>query len=346
MLPKNVDLILTARGGIYAYCNRNGYKLPINRNEKEIVYENNLEIDILAQMYTHKDGELVANRVVLPNSKVRIMKIVVQKKEVFHYKELNDWSNAHHLASLHEILGSWNVDLTAKDDDISSTVSQDCTLETMPIEIADACIQGLKGLTIQNDTNTLTREVSLLPLLMGLNGLEQTKDKQYKEDAYTSVYRNNILTSNANEYWCDRKGRYSSRANAWILTKIIKLHNKEYYETTIKPLHKKRLQEKIKSMHEIKLETIEKQEIDINDPFTFGNKNEKAIGGDQKEESELVFIIKEYDAQQETNVIRYKTKNNAYEQIYIIRLLDDRKKHIAVQDIFEKYSGQCIVECV
>ncbi|KAA6377173.1 MAG: hypothetical protein EZS28_027299, partial [Streblomastix strix] len=32
-------------------------------------------------MYTHKDGELVANRVVLPNSKVRIMEKGVQKKE-------------------------------------------------------------------------------------------------------------------------------------------------------------------------------------------------------------------------------------------------------------------------
>ncbi|KAA6384146.1 MAG: hypothetical protein EZS28_020325, partial [Streblomastix strix] len=69
MLPKNVGLVLTARGEIHTYCNRNGQKLPINRNEKVIVYDDNLEIDIFAQMYTHKDGELVANRVVLPNSK-------------------------------------------------------------------------------------------------------------------------------------------------------------------------------------------------------------------------------------------------------------------------------------
>ncbi|KAA6369518.1 MAG: hypothetical protein EZS28_034954, partial [Streblomastix strix] len=110
-------------------------------------------------------------------------------KEVLHYKELNGWSNAHRLASLHNILDSWNVDLTAKYDDISYTVSQDCTLEAMPIEIADVCIQGLKGLKINNDTNTLAREISLLPLFIGLNGLEQTKDKQYEEDAYTTVYR-------------------------------------------------------------------------------------------------------------------------------------------------------------
>ncbi|KAA6384779.1 MAG: hypothetical protein EZS28_019693, partial [Streblomastix strix] len=50
--------------------------------------------------------------------------------------------------------------------------------------------------------------------------------------------------------------------------------------------------------------------------------------------------------QQDTNVIRYKTKTNTYEQMHIIRLWDDGKKHITVQDFFEKYSGQYVVEGV
>ncbi|KAA6383067.1 MAG: hypothetical protein EZS28_021407 [Streblomastix strix] len=267
-------------------------------------------IAIGIDVHTHKDGELVANRVVLPNSKVRIMEKGVQKKEVLHYKELNDWSNAHHLASLHNILGSWNVDLTAKDDNISNTVSQDCTLEAMPIEIADACIQGLKGLTIHNDTNTLAREISLLPLFMGLNGLEQTKDKQYKEDAYTTVYRNNILTPKANEHWSDRKGRYFNRANAWILTKIIQHHNKEFYETTLKPLLQKRLLDKNKSKHEIKLETIKKQAIDIKYPFIFGNRSEKATRGKYNEKAHIATDF--------TKVIRCNAGESASSTIQII----------------------------
>ncbi|KAA6338530.1 MAG: hypothetical protein EZS28_052692, partial [Streblomastix strix] len=117
MLPSNVGLVQTARGGIHAYCNRNGYKLPSNKNEKVVTYGDSLEIDIFAQMYTHKDGKLVENRVVLPESKVRIMDKGVQKKEILHYKELNDWSNATHLASLYDILGKWNLDQTAKDKD-------------------------------------------------------------------------------------------------------------------------------------------------------------------------------------------------------------------------------------
>jgi hypothetical protein len=47
MLPKNVGLVLTARGGLHVYCNRCGYKLPSNRNEKVVVFDN-IEIDIFA----------------------------------------------------------------------------------------------------------------------------------------------------------------------------------------------------------------------------------------------------------------------------------------------------------
>ncbi|KAA6361807.1 MAG: hypothetical protein EZS28_042666, partial [Streblomastix strix] len=100
---------------------------------------------------------------------------------------LNESTEKNIKSTLHNILGYWNVDLTEKDDDISNKVSQDCTFEAIPIEIADACIQGLKGLKIHNDTNIFAREIRLLPLFMGLNALEQTKHKQYKEEAYTTV---------------------------------------------------------------------------------------------------------------------------------------------------------------
>ncbi|KAA6369583.1 MAG: hypothetical protein EZS28_034889, partial [Streblomastix strix] len=131
MLSQNVGLVLTTRGDIHAYCNRNGYKLPLSKNEKVITYGDSLEIDIFTQMYTNKDGKLVENRVVLPESKVRIMDKGVQKKEILHYKELNDQSNATHLASLYDILGKWNLDQTAKDKDFS-IINEDCTLDTMP----------------------------------------------------------------------------------------------------------------------------------------------------------------------------------------------------------------------
>ncbi|KAA6384978.1 MAG: hypothetical protein EZS28_019498, partial [Streblomastix strix] len=109
----------------------------------------------------------------------------VQKKKILHYKELNDWSNPTHLASLYDIIGKLNLDLTAKDKDFN-IINDDCTLDQMPKAIADACIDGVKALSIHNDTNTLEREISLLPLFMGLNGLQHLGE-QYKEASYSAV---------------------------------------------------------------------------------------------------------------------------------------------------------------
>ncbi|KAA6369867.1 MAG: hypothetical protein EZS28_034607 [Streblomastix strix] len=99
--------------------------------------------------------------------------------------ELSDWFNTTHLASLYDILGKWNLDLSAKDKDFCK-INEDFTLDTMPIEILDTCIAEMEGLSIHNDTNTLQREISLQPLFKGLNGLQQTKDELHKVDVYTT----------------------------------------------------------------------------------------------------------------------------------------------------------------
>ncbi|KAA6384896.1 MAG: hypothetical protein EZS28_019576 [Streblomastix strix] len=104
MLPQNVRLVQTARDGLHVYYNRNGYKLPTNKNKKVATCGDSLEIDMFAQMYTHKDGKFVEDRVVMPESKVRIMDKEVQKIEILHYKDLNNQSIATHLASLFDIL--------------------------------------------------------------------------------------------------------------------------------------------------------------------------------------------------------------------------------------------------
>ncbi|KAA6371694.1 MAG: hypothetical protein EZS28_032778 [Streblomastix strix] len=136
MSPQNDGLVQGTRGVIHAYCNKNRYKLPSNQNEKVVAYGDNIEIDIFAQMYTHKDGKLVENRVVQSDKKVRIMDEDVQKKEIFRYKKLNDQSNTTHLASQYHILGKWNLDLTVNDK-YFSIINEDCTFDIMPAGIAD-----------------------------------------------------------------------------------------------------------------------------------------------------------------------------------------------------------------
>ncbi|KAA6373867.1 MAG: hypothetical protein EZS28_030606, partial [Streblomastix strix] len=324
-----IDLLLTARGGIYAYCNRNVCKLPSNKNEKVVTYGDNLENDIFAQMYTQKDGKLVVNRVVLPESKVRIMDKAVQKKEILHYKELNDQSNATHLASLFYILGKWNLDLTAKDKHFS-IINEDCASDQMLKDIADACIDGLKGLSIHNDTYTLEREIRLLRLFIGHNGLQHL-GQQYKEAAYSAAQMNNNLTANASEHWNDRKGRYYNKANAWILTKIIKLHNKDYYKSTSKPLIIKSYESKKQQKIEIVVKSIEKNKINLIDPFTL------------KDISRLYLVsmdritLSKNTIVSAKNVINYKNKSAIYDQLRSIRLWADGKKHVTGIDALKQY---------
>ncbi|KAA6395906.1 MAG: hypothetical protein EZS28_008566 [Streblomastix strix] len=304
-------------------------------------------------MYTHKDGKLVENRVMLPESKVRIMDKGVQMKEILHYKERNDWSNATHLASLFDILGKWNIDLTAKDMNICIIID-DCILDQMPKDTADVCIDGLKELSIHNDTNTLEREISLLSLFMGLNGLQHLGE-QYKEAPYSEVQINNNLTAKASEHWNDRKGRYSNKANTWILTKIIKLLNKDYYESTLKPLiiklYESKKQLKIKTV----VNSTEKNEIDLIDLFTLKDVSSKALNGNYQNKLELIaqdllkiiriiscqnswcYIIKEYNCLIAKNVINYKSKSAIYDQLRSIRLWADGKKHITGIDALEQY---------
>ncbi|KAA6401875.1 MAG: hypothetical protein EZS28_002593 [Streblomastix strix] len=115
MLPAIVGLVKTAHGGLHAYCNKNGYLLPVNRCMKCIILDN-IEIDIFGQMFKHKEysedpeqKELIQNRVVGPNSLFREIKN--NKNETLKYETINDWGNMTHLASIRDILDKWNVDI-------------------------------------------------------------------------------------------------------------------------------------------------------------------------------------------------------------------------------------------
>ncbi|KAA6394379.1 MAG: hypothetical protein EZS28_010094 [Streblomastix strix] len=186
MLHQNVWLIQTAKGGIYAYCNRNRYKLPSSKNEKIVTYEDNLEIDIFAQIYAQKYGKLVENRVVLPDRKVRIMDKGIQKKEILHYKELNDWSNATHPVLLYDILGKWNLELIAKGKDFR-IFNEDCTPDIMLVELSEVCFEGLIRLTNHKDTNTFVRKLKHLIIK-----IYEAKEQEKKETIVKSIEKNEI----------------------------------------------------------------------------------------------------------------------------------------------------------
>ncbi|KAA6374986.1 MAG: hypothetical protein EZS28_029487 [Streblomastix strix] len=185
MLPTNVGLVKTAHGGLHAYCNRNSYMLPSNRNVK-VITRDNFDIDIFAQMNRYKiengqeTNELVQNRIVAPYTTIRETKNNV--RQILKYEAINDWDNASHLASLRQILDQWNVDIEMSQQDYIQQqqdrkygvqINNDGTIDKMNDGLALACIDGMRDLDIHNYPQPLNKEVSLLSLFSGLQEMKK-----------------------------------------------------------------------------------------------------------------------------------------------------------------------------
>ncbi|KAA6387262.1 MAG: hypothetical protein EZS28_017211 [Streblomastix strix] len=121
---------------------------------------------------------LYKNRVVGPNSSFLETKNI--KRETLKYEAINDWANMTHLASLREILDSWNVDIEIPFKDYVDKVNmrefgwqitEEGTIDKMNDEIAQACINGLKNLEIHNYPQPINMEVSLLIVFSEIYGI-------------------------------------------------------------------------------------------------------------------------------------------------------------------------------
>ncbi|KAA6375297.1 MAG: hypothetical protein EZS28_029176 [Streblomastix strix] len=364
MLPANVGLVKTAHGGLHAYCNKDGYTLPSNRCAKCIVLDN-IQIEIFGQMFKYKEHggmeqkELAQNRVVGPNSSFRETKNI--KRETLKYEAVNDWANMTYLASLREILDSWNVDIEIPFKDYVDKVNmrefglqitEEGTTDKMNDEIAQACVNGSKNLEIHNYPQPINMEVSLLSVFSGLYGIT---NEQVRAEGMKNIRQYNKITPNADKNYGQAAFNGERKPNPWILTKILRYHNKDYYEWIIKPLLKQNYEVKKQQKISDTVQQIGNHQIDLKDQFTLIDVSIKAFNGKYENKLELVaqdllkiikvitcqnglcFIIKEYDCIAGKNTIKYKSKTAFYDQLRSIRLWQDGKKHITAIDALEQY---------
>ncbi|KAA6368817.1 MAG: hypothetical protein EZS28_035656 [Streblomastix strix] len=229
MLPANVGLVKTAHGGLHAYCNRDGYTLPSNQCVKCIVLDN-IEIEIFGQMFKYKElGEMeqkehVQNRVVGPNSSFRETKN--NKRETLKYEAINYWANMTHLANYVD-----KVNMR----EFGFQITEEGIIDKMDDEIAQACVNGLKNLEIHNYPQPINMEVSLLSVSSGIFGIT---NEQIRAEGMKNIRQYNKLTANAEKNYGEASFSGERKRNPCILTKILRYHNKDYYEQTIKPLLK------------------------------------------------------------------------------------------------------------
>ncbi|KAA6379291.1 MAG: hypothetical protein EZS28_025183 [Streblomastix strix] len=377
-LPPNVGLVKTAHGGLHIYCNKNYYQLPSNRNVKVAVTDS-FDIDVFAQMTKYKiengqeTKEIVQNRVVAPNTSIRETKN--NQRVTLKYEAINDWKNVSHLASLREILDKWNIDIEMSYKDQAQQqhdriygvqINDDGAIEQMNDELAQACVDGLKNLEIYNYPQPINMEVSLLSIFCGLYGIS---NESIRLKGMKNVRQFNKLSPNADKNYGQASSNGERKPNPWILTKILRYHNKDYYEQIIKPLLKKNYEAKKKEKQVLVNQTLIPNKIDLQDGFTLLDMQEKAANGEYENEEQIVmdltrllvyyegetediYAIKGYDAICDTQVLYHKLEGTVYKQLEEINInfknkkteekTDDKKesKPLTAKHIFKKYASK------
>ncbi|KAA6360880.1 MAG: hypothetical protein EZS28_043593, partial [Streblomastix strix] len=336
-LPPNVSLVKTAHGGLHIYCNRNFYLLSSNRNVK-VAITDSFDIDVFAKMTKYKiengqeTKEIVQNQVVAPNTAIRETKN--NQRVTLKYEAVNDWENASHLASLREILDKWNIDIEMSYKDYAQQqhdriygvqINDDGVIEQMNDELAQACVDGLKNLEIHNYPQPINMEVSLLSVVSGIYGIT---NESIRAEGMRNIRQFNKLSANADKNYGQASSNGERKPNPWILTKILRYHNKDYYEQIIKPLLKKNYEVKKQSKIVDTVKQIEKHEIDLKDVFTLTDVSSKALNGQYQNQLELV-------AEDLLKII----KTAIYDQLRSIRLWQDGKKNITAIDALEQYQS-------
>ncbi|KAA6357583.1 MAG: hypothetical protein EZS28_046890, partial [Streblomastix strix] len=276
-LQPNVSLVKTAHGGLHIYSNRNLYFLPCNLNVKVAVTDS-FDIDVFVKINKYKfenrqeTKEIVQNRVVDPNTAIR--DINNNQRVSFKYEAVKDSENAPHLANLREILAKWNIDIEMSYKDYAQQqhdriygvqMNDDGAIEQMNDELAKACADELKNLDIYNYLQPINMEVSLLCIFCRFYGIA---NKSIRAEGMKNIHKFNKLTANADENQGQAQSNGECKPNPWILTKILRYHNKDYYQQIIKPLLKKNYEVKKQSKIVHMVKQVEKHEIYLKDVFT------------------------------------------------------------------------------
>ena len=89
-------------------------------------------------------------------------------------------------------------------------------------------------------TTSVKEEVSILPIITALNACINDDDitQQDVENALELIYENSTLTTNTQNRWYEIyfKNKSKSSNHPGALFTILKTHNPQYYEESVKPL--------------------------------------------------------------------------------------------------------------
>ncbi|KAA6375603.1 MAG: hypothetical protein EZS28_028869 [Streblomastix strix] len=243
-------------------------------------------------------------------------------------------------------------------------INDDGAIEQMNDELAQACVDGLKNLEIYNHPQPINMEVSLLSIFCGLYGIS---NEIIRAHGIGNIRKFNKLSANADKNYGQASSNGERKPNPWILTKILRYYNKEYYEQIIKPLLKKNQEAKKKEKQILINQTLIPNKIDLTDDFTLFDMQEKAANGEYENEEQIVmdltrllvyyegetediYAIKGYDAICDIQVLYHKLEGTVCKQLEKININfknkktdeKDYSKPLTVKHIFKKYTSKFV----
>ena len=314
-------VVRTGSGGLHIYCNTDYFPTRSNRMIK--CYESNdFDIDLMSAKEEEK-----RSLIVLPGSKVRAN----AKSPILKYEIIRGSFDQPLVRNVDDILRDLDVKVKI-DQPLEIKAIMDNEDSVVSDELAQALVDGLCDFEVHNDSGNmkLEKEVTLLVLFQAINSLPA----HLIEEAYDNVLNFCRLTDSAAANFEIRKARYfNMKTSPYVLVKILKLYQTDYYNKTIKPLIAKQVRiHKIDltdpfSMSDIRAKASDNLYKDYNDVVTDLSKVIRFIDNEQ-----MMFVQKVFDVHTKRWKLGYLTNNSMTTSLKMIRLWKDGRKIITAYD--------------
>lgn len=319
-------IVKTASGGMHIYCNMGSNPFPATVNRMIKCYScEDYDIDLFCSV-----DENSRSLVVCAGSKVRDS---THKGPIKTYEFLRGSYENTLNRSVNDVLNDLEIRLRVKQTPEIESIVNDNTNVLISDELAEALVNGLVDLEVHNDggSRPIKTELTLFTLFQAINSLP----KRFIEEAYDNVQHWCKLTDNALMNFDNARSRYQHLVTSpFVLVKIMKIYQTEYYNECIKPL----------IYTEAKI-----FDIDLNDPFSITDIRRKAEQKQYKNNNEVIedlskvikfvdnsskmYIQKEYDIFSKMWKINFVSDKNMKESLKMIRLWKEDRKIINAYDV-------------
>lgn len=218
-------IVKTGGGGLHIYCNTNLFPATSNRMVK--CYKcDDYDIDLMTSIDENK-----RSLIVMANSRVRRNATT----PICSYSFIRGSYESKLTRTVNDVLNDLNIKIVIKQPIEIETVMNDNEGSDISDELADALVGGIADFEIHNDSGSMPidKEITLFTLFQAINALPP----RFINEAYDNAYQLCKLTDKAKMNFDNARARFQHlKTSPFVLCKIEKLYQTEYYNECVKPL--------------------------------------------------------------------------------------------------------------